>query len=110
MIMLRVLLSVVCIAISLTALSVDADAAAIRPGFNSTSDGRNDDGTFTAPAGCTNPSNGGTCGGTAVPLGFTANFFGLPFTTAFVNTNGNITFDTPLSTFTPFGLTNTARQ
>jgi len=111
MIMLRVLLSVVCIAISLTALSVDAQAGAVRPGFNSTSDGRNDDGTFTAPAGCTNSGNGGTCGaGTAVSLGFTANFFGLPFTTAFINTNGNITFDQALSTFTPFGLTNTARQ
>ena len=110
MIALRVLLSVVCLAISLTALPVDSHAAAIRPGFNSTSDGRNDDGTWTAPAGCTNAANAGTCAGTAVPLGFTANFFGLTFTSAFINTNGNITFDAPLSTFTPFGLTATSRK
>jgi hypothetical protein len=110
MIPLRVLLSVFCIAMFLTALSVDSEAGAVRPGFNSTADGRNDDGTWTAPAGCTNAANGGTCAGTAVPLGFSANFFGVPFTSAFVNTNGNITFDARLSTFTPFGLTATSRQ
>jgi hypothetical protein len=77
--------------------------AAVLPGFNSTSDGRNDDGTFTT-GGCNNPSNGGTCAGTPVPLGFTLNFFGVNFNSVFVNTNGNVTLDSPLSTFTPFGL------
>jgi hypothetical protein len=110
MTLLRVLLFPLCAAVLLTALPADSDAAAIRPGFDSTADGRNDDGTWTTPVGCTNPSNAGTCAGTAVPLGFTANFFGLNFTSAFINTNGNITFDTPLSTFTPFGLTATSRQ
>jgi hypothetical protein len=40
----------------------------------------------------------------AVPLGFNINFFGVQTTTVFVNNNGNITITTPLSTFTPFGL------
>jgi hypothetical protein len=84
--------------------------AAIVPGFSSTSDGRNDDGTWTAPSGCTNASSGGSCAGTLVPVGFTMNFFGVSFSSAFINTNGNITLDAPLSTFTPFGLTSTSRQ
>jgi|GEM_PF-1030455 len=44
----------------------------------------------------------------AIPLGFTANFFGQMFTDAFVNNNGNITFNAPLGTFTPFDLLSTA--
>lgn len=42
---------------------------------------------------------------TEVPLGFTANFFGKAFNGAFVNNNGNLTFGSRLSTFTPFDLT-----
>jgi len=84
-------------------------AAAIVPGFNTTTDGRNDDGTFTT-GGCNNPSNGGTCAGTPVPVGFNLNFFGVNFNTLFVNTNGNVTMAAPLSTFTPFGLTATNSQ
>jgi hypothetical protein len=83
---------------------VTASSQAIRPGFSTTSDGRNDDGTYTAPSGCTNPSNGGTCAGTAVPIGFTGNFFGTTFSSLFLNTNGNATIDGPLATFTPFSL------
>ncbi|MEW4488083.1 right-handed parallel beta-helix repeat-containing protein [Thalassoglobus sp. JC818] len=45
-----------------------------------------------------------------IPLGFDANFFGQLFDSAFVNNNGNITFDAPLGTFTPFGLEGTSRQ
>ena len=37
-----------------------------------------------------------------VPLGFTVNYFGLTFTGLYVNNNGNVTFDQPLSEFTPF--------
>lgn len=85
-------------------------AAAIVPGFNTTSDGRNDDGTWTAPSGCTNPASGGTCPGTLIPIGFTVNFFGVNFSSLYLNTNGNVTFDAPLSTFTPFGLTATSRE
>src|SRR5262245_1550419 len=73
-----------------------ADAAAIRTnvGFTTTTFPGNDDGTFPG----------------AQALGFTVNFFGLSFSTAFINNNGNITFDTPLSTFTPFDLTTTGTQ
>src|SRR2546428_4590033 len=100
------------VALGIMATAWPAGAVAVRAGFDTTSDGRNDDGTATAPfpPGCSNPSSGGTCAGTAQPLGFTANFFGLSFTTAFLNTNGNITFDATLSTFTPFDLTSTSRQ
>jgi len=83
--------------------------AAIVPGFNTTSDGRNDDGTFTT-GGCTNAANGGSCAGTAVNIGFNLNFLGVNFNTLFVNTNGNVTLDAPLNTFTPFGLTAASRQ
>src|SRR5205814_957821 len=45
-----------------------------------------------------------------VPLGCTANFFGVNRDTVFVNNNGNLTLDQPLSEFTPFGLVQTDRQ
>ncbi len=77
---------------------------AVRSGFNLTNDGRNDDGTYTAPGGCTNPNIGGTCAGTAVNIGFTGNFFGTSFSSLFLNTNGNATINGPQSTFTPFSL------
>lgn len=41
----------------------------------------------------------------AVALPFPVNFFGNTYASAYVNNNGNITFDGPLSTYTPFGLT-----
>src|SRR3954471_21854856 len=41
----------------------------------------------------------------AVPLGFTANFFGRSFTDVYVNQNGNVTFSGPLGAFTPQDLT-----
>lgn len=40
-----------------------------------------------------------------INLGLSANFFGTTYTQAYVNNNGNITFNNPLSTYTPFGLT-----
>ena len=43
----------------------------------------------------------------AIPLPFSANFFGVTRTSTFVNNNGNITFNAPLGTFTPFPLTST---
>ena len=39
-----------------------------------------------------------------VALGFSINFYGTDYTQVYVNNNGNITFNAPLSTFTPFGL------
>jgi hypothetical protein len=40
-----------------------------------------------------------------VPIGFPVNFFGLVSSNLFVNNNGNVTFNSALGTFTPFGLT-----
>lgn len=78
-------------------------ASAIVTGFDLTSDGRNDDGTYTT-GGCDNPVDGGTCSGTDVPIGFSVNFFGNINNALFINTNGNVTFNAPLSAFNPFGL------
>jgi len=91
-------------------LATPSFAAAIVSGFNTTTDGRNDDGTYTSPAGCTNSANAGTCPGSLVSMGLVLNFLGVSFNQTYINTNGNITFDAPLSTFTPFGLTAASRQ
>lgn len=74
------------------ALAAPAHAAAILPGFDSNVLGPNDDGSTGL-----------------VPLGFTVDFFGTDYGSAYVNNNGNITFDAPLSTFTPFSLLSTSR-
>jgi hypothetical protein len=42
-----------------------------------------------------------------VALPFTLNFFGSNYGDLYVNNNGNVTFDVPLSHFTPFGLNGT---
>lgn len=60
-------------------------------GFNSNTLAANDDGSTGA-----------------VGLGWTVNFFGSTYATAYVNNNGNITFDGALGTFTPFNLQTTA--
>lgn len=39
-----------------------------------------------------------------VSIGFGINFYGINTTQLYVNNNGNVTFNAPLSTFTPFGL------
>ena len=91
-------------ALSITALSMTvglaslmappgAYAAAIVSGFDSNTVARNDD-----------LSDG------PINFGFTANFFGVEHNQLYVNNNGNITFDSTLSTYTPFDLTSTGRQ
>lgn len=45
-----------------------------------------------------------------VPLPFGVNFYGSSFQSLWVNNNGNVTFDGPLSTYTPFGLAGTKSQ
>jgi Ca2+-binding RTX toxin-like protein len=65
-------------------------APVIRPGFNSNTLAANDDGSTGA-----------------VPLGFSINFFGTQRTNVFVNNNGNVTFNGPLSSFTPFPILTT---
>ncbi|GAC1546171.1 MAG: hypothetical protein NVS2B7_21200 [Herpetosiphon sp.] len=73
-------------------LAIGPNAVRNDAGFNAASLPANDDGSSSA-----------------VPLGFTANFFGRSYTTVYVNNNGNITFDSALPTYTPFGLTATRR-
>jgi hypothetical protein len=61
-------------------------------------------------AGCTAntlAANDDSFTGVNVPIGFTANFYGSPYTQLSVNNNGNVTFDAGLSKFTPFDFTAT---
>lgn len=44
-----------------------------------------------------------------VQLGFTLNFYGRSFSLAYINNNGNVTLDNPLSSFTPFELQRSSR-
>lgn len=44
----------------------------------------------------------------AVNLGFTINFSGINYSQAYVNNNGNITFNSSMSTYTPFGIQTSA--
>ena len=75
-------------------MSTDSLAAAIVQGqFNSGTLGPNDDGSTPL-----------------TPLGFSINFFGVNKNAIYINNNGNITLDQPLSTYTPFGLTGTQQQ
>jgi filamentous hemagglutinin family protein len=64
----------------------------IRTGFNTNTLERNDDGSTGL-----------------VPIGFRVSFFGRESDQAYVNNNGNITFDQALATFTPFDLTTTGQ-
>jgi hypothetical protein len=72
-----------------------AQAAAIRQAIDFTdfSLDRNDDGSTGL-----------------VAMGFNINFYGLSTSNLYVNNNGNVTFDDPLSTYTPFALSTTSRQ
>lgn len=70
-----------------TATISSADAAAVRAGFDGNTLAANDDGS-TGPVG----------------IGFTLNFFGVNQSQLFVNNNGNITFGSAQSTFTPSAL------
>ena len=59
-------------------------------------------------AGCTAntlAANDDSYTGVNVPIGFTANFFGTPYTQLSVNNNGNVTFDAGLYKYTPFDFT-----
>jgi hypothetical protein len=74
-------------------LSSQAFAGAIVSNFNGNTLSANDDG-----------SSG------LVSIGFDVNFFGLTSNQLFVNNNGNVTLDSPLSSYTPFDLTSTDRE
>ncbi|HYP05040.1 MAG TPA: putative Ig domain-containing protein [Bryobacteraceae bacterium] len=77
----------------LLAATLHAQAIRTNAGFSKNSLAANDDGSTGL-----------------VALGFELNFFGRTRTHAFVNNNGNITFDAALATYTPFGLTGTRRE
>ena len=77
----------------LLATCLQAQAIRSNRGFGASQVPRNDDGSTALQ-----------------PLGFTINFFGKQRSHAFVNNNGNVTFDSALSTFTPFGLESTQRE
>ncbi|HEX4743107.1 MAG TPA: nidogen-like domain-containing protein [Candidatus Limnocylindria bacterium] len=47
--------------------------------------------------------------GLSVALPFALNFFGRSYSTLYVNNNGNVTFDFPMSTYTPFPIITTGR-
>ncbi len=78
--------------LGLVLLAMPAGAGPIRSGFT-TAELPPEDDTSSAPVG----------------LGFTGNFLGQEVDTVYVNSNGNITFDTPLTTFTPYELSSTDR-
>ncbi|MBI2471521.1 MAG: hypothetical protein HYV59_09810 [Planctomycetes bacterium] len=71
---------------------VNAHAGAIRSGFNSNSLPSNDDSSTSL-----------------VSIGFFVNFFGSNYTDLYINNNGNVTFDSAQSTYTPYGLVSTSR-
>ncbi len=78
--------------IGLSMAATIASAGPIVPGFNGSTLAANDDGSTGA-----------------VGLGFNFDFFGTTYSQLYVNNNGNATFGSSLSTYTPFGLTtNTA--
>lgn len=74
------------------ALTASANAA-VRSGFNTNTFAGNDDDSI---------SN--------VNVGFTMDFFGLVQNYVHINNNGNVTFDSVLSTYTPFDLLSTSTQ
>ena len=82
--------------------ATSALASPIVSGIGGTPFLANDDGSYPA-----NGLGSGTPPGTPVAqsLGFTLNFYGTNYTAAYINNNGNITFNAPLSTFTPFAIT-----
>ncbi len=75
------------------ALSAQANAAAVRLGFDSNSLPANDDNSTGL-----------------VDIGFGISFYGLDFTQLYVNNNGNVTFDDRMLTYTPFALNSTSRH
>ena len=90
----RWLLAFVAIGVLMAGVAPDtALAGPILPGFNANTLPRNDDGSTGV-----------------VAIGFGINFYGVSTGNLFVNNNGNVTFDSALSTFTPFPLLTTSRQ
>ncbi len=83
-----------------------ANATAVLSGYNTTTFGGNDDGSYN----CTSTQSGTPAGCTpqTVPIGFPIDFFGNTYSSLYVNNNGNLTFNAPLAGYTPFGLASTS--
>ncbi len=78
---------VTCSLFTAVAISNSSDAATLaNPGFTVNTFAANDDGSL------------------AVPINFTIDFFGTSYNSLFINNNGNVTFESPLNSFTPLGL------
>ncbi|HEY1827109.1 MAG TPA: nidogen-like domain-containing protein, partial [Acidimicrobiales bacterium] len=95
--------------VALPALAPPASAVtatAVLSGYNTTSLGRSDDGSYP----CTSTGQGTPTGCTpsAVPIGFPIDFFGTTYSNLYVNNNGNLTFGSSLASYTPFGLAGTS--
>lgn len=73
---------------TLMGLAPNTYGSAIVAGFNTTSDARNDDGTYNSASGAVQ-----------VPIGFGADFFGLSFNSLYINTNGNVSLTAPFSSY-----------
>ena len=91
-------------------LPAAAHAGAIRnlPGFTGNVYGPNDDGTYPCTSSDAGVPDG--CTPTTVPIGFAINFYGTTYSNLYVNNNGNVTFDAPLSDYIPFSLTNASTR
>ncbi|MCK6546929.1 PxKF domain-containing protein [Myxococcota bacterium] len=76
-----------------TAEAVGPNAIEYLPGCTNASLARNDDGSTGS-----------------VALGFQLDFFGQRYSSVYVNNNGNITFDYPMSTYTPFPIQTTGTR
>ncbi|EGB13345.1 protein of unknown function DUF1555 [Pseudodesulfovibrio mercurii] len=75
------------------AMASTAEASVIRTGlFTASTLAANDDGSTGE-----------------VAIGFDVNFFGNTLSTLYVNNNGNVTFGSPMSTYTPSGLSGVSR-
>lgn len=87
----RVGIGIVLAAAAVVTLPMSGAAQAVRPGIppSSTIIPRNDDGSSPL---------------VALPESFKLNFFGTTYDGIYVNNNGNITFTTPLATYTPTGI------
>jgi hypothetical protein len=85
----RSVAAIVFVTLSIAAVQ-PANAAAVRSGVFNTS---------------TLPGNDDSSTG-LVNIGFDANFFGTTYNQLYVNNNGNVTFNTSLAQYTPFGILN----
>ncbi len=74
-------------AVSVLLMSSHASAGAVVPGFDANTLAANDDGSTGV-----------------IDLPFDVNFFGTTYSSLYVNNNGNVTFNDPLATYTPFGV------